>query len=36
METPKTKAIRNINTNLKEAYLKNDFIFGNMPFFAKM
>ena len=35
LKTPKAQVIRNINSSLKDAYLKNDFIFESMPFFSK-
>ena len=35
IKTPKAQVIRNINSSLKDAYLKNDFIFGSFPYFTK-
>ena len=35
LKTPKAQVIRNINSTLKSAYLRNDFIFESMPYFAK-
>ena len=35
LKTPKAQVIRNINSSLKNAYLRNDFIFESMPYFGK-
>ena len=35
LKTSKAQVIRNINSSLQDAYLKNDFIFESMPFFSK-
>ena len=35
LKTPKAQVIRNINSSLKNAYLRNDFIFESMPYLAK-
>ena len=35
LKTSKAQVIRNINSSLKDAYLKKDFIFESMPFFSK-
>ena len=35
INTPKAQVIRNIDSSLKNAYLKGDFIFESMPYFQK-
>ena len=35
IKTPKAQLIRNINSSLKNAYLKDNFIFGSFPYFTR-